>query len=399
MLLVDTTLYAPVSPFFVDAAAQLGYDVSFFDEAPYLRPLETSWAQKVGYRLLHRRPLTWWRYNRALLAEARRFSPDLVVVVKGAYIMPSTLRRIKETTGATLINYATDDPFNRANRTPDLVGGIPAYDLYACTKRAIMDDVRAAGCPTVIHTMFGYNPAVHFPEAPATPDESRRFGSDVALIGGADRDRLRDLEPLLGAPGVSIALYGGYWTRDPRYRPFARGFAVGRDYRLALGGARIGLCLVRRANRDGHAMRSFEIPACGAFMLAERTDEHLAVFREGQDAALFSTPGEMLEKIRYYLAHEDERLRIARAGYVRVTTGGHPYRDRLREIIEATRGDPARAADRRGDHAVDKERVEHAAHHEAEIGVPVDGRPDDRHSDDQVAGRAARPDPARPDDA
>lgn len=337
ILLADTTLYAPVSPFFVDAAGQLGYETSFFDEAPYLRPLETSLLHKVGYRVLHRRPLTWWQYNRALLAEALRLRPDLVVAVKGAYIMPSTLRRIKKATGATLINYATDDPFNRANRTPDLVAGIPAYDLYACTKRAIMEDVTKAGCSAVIHTMFGYKPSVHFPEHPATADEIRRFGSDVALLGGADRDRLRDLEPLLGAPGVSIALYGGYWNRDPRYRPYARGFAVGREYRLALGGAKIGLCLVRRANRDGHAMRSFEIPACGAFMLAERTEEHLAVFREDKEAAFFSSSEELLEKIRYYLAHDEIRRRIGQAGYVRVTTGGHTYRDRLREIVEAAR--------------------------------------------------------------
>jgi spore maturation protein CgeB len=335
LLLVDTTLYAPVSPFFVAAAGELGYQSLFVDEAPYLWPLETSMLQKIGYRLLHRRPLTRWRYNQALLTAARRFRPDIVVAVKGAYIMPATLRRIKKATGATLINYATDDPFNRANSTPDLVAGIPAYDLYACTKRAIMEDVKKAGCSTVIHTMFGYNPSVHFPESPATADEIRRFGSDVALIGGADRDRLRDLEPLLAARDLALALYGGYWSSDPRFRPHARGFAVGRDYRLALGGARIGLCMVRRANRDGHAMRSFEIPACGTFMLAERTDEHLEVFREDQDAAFFSTPEELLDKIRYYLAHDDVRRRIAEAGRARVTTGGHAYLDRLRDMVRA----------------------------------------------------------------
>jgi spore maturation protein CgeB len=335
ILLVDTTRYAPVSPFFVDAAGDLGYEPLFVDEAPYLRPLETSLVQKIGYRLFRRRPLTRWRYNQALLGAARRFRPEFVVVVKGAYIMPSTLRRIKEETGAVLVNYATDDPFNKANATPDLVAGIPAYDVYASTKRAIMDDVKRAGGRLVIHTMVGYKPSVHFPEAPATAEEARRFGSDVVLVGGADRDRLRDLEPVVAAGDISLALYGGYWNRDQRFRPHARGFAMGRDYRLALGGARIGLCLVRRANRDQHSMRSFEIPACGTFMLAERTEEHLAVFQEGEEAAFFSSPEELLEKIRYYLAHDEERRRVARAGYARVTTGGHTYRDRLREMVRA----------------------------------------------------------------
>jgi spore maturation protein CgeB len=338
LLLIDTTLYAPVSPLFVDAARDLGCEHDFFDEAPYLRPLETSLIHKVGYRLLSRRPLTFWSFNRALLAEARRFRPDLMIVVKGAYIMPTTLRQIKENTGAVLVNYATDDPFNRAVATPDLRRAIPAYDVYACTKSAIMDDVRRAGGRTVIHTMVGYKPAVHFPEPPATADEVRRFQSDVVLIGGADRDRFRDLEPLLAARDISLALYGGYWNRDPRFRSHARGFVTGREYRLALGGARIALCLVRRANRDQHSMRSFEIPSCGAFMLAERTEEHLAVFREDEDAAFFSSPRELLEKVRYYLAHDEERRRIARAGHARVAAGGHTYLDRLHELIRAARG-------------------------------------------------------------
>ncbi|HET7265955.1 MAG TPA: glycosyltransferase [bacterium] len=333
VLLVDTTLYAPMSPFFVQPAAELGYDALFVDEAPYLRPLETSLVHKVAYRLLHRRPALRWRLNRTLVAAARRFRPELVVAVKGAYIMPATLRRIKEETGAVLVNYATDDPFNGANATPDLLHGISAYDVYACTKRAIMDDVKRAGGRIVVHTMFGYNPSVHFPEAPANDAEAQRFQSDVAFVGGADPDRFADLEPLLADVDLSPAFYGGYWSRDPRFGRHARGFAVGRDYRLALGGARIVLCLVRRANRDGHAMRSFEIPACGAFMLAERTDEHLAVFREDVEAAFFESREEMIDKIRYYLAHDDARRRIARAGCTRVIAGGHTYRDRLREIV------------------------------------------------------------------
>jgi len=234
-----------------------------------------------------------------------------------------------------LVNYATDDPWNPRVSTSDLIRAICCYDLYACTKRAIIPDVQAAGCSRAIFVPFGYKPTIHYPEKPATSEERLRFDSDVVFIGGCDPDRVSYFEALVRTlPYLRFHLYGGYWNRHPLLRRYYRGFALGRDYRLALGGAKIALALVRRANRDGHAMRSFEIPACGAFMLAERTEEHLEWFEEGKEAAYFSSPEELIDKVRYYLTHDEERVRLARKGYEKVTSQGHTYKDRLIQILK-----------------------------------------------------------------
>jgi glycosyltransferase involved in cell wall biosynthesis len=201
-----------------------------------------------------------------------------------------------------------------------------------------MPDVQAAGCPRVIFVPFGYKPTVHYPEKPAAPEEHTRFDSDVVFIGGCDADRVPYFEALVkGLPNLRLHLYGGYWDRHSLLRRYYRGFALGRHYRLALGAAKIALNLVRRANRDRHVMRSFEIPACGAFMLAERTEEHLEWFEEGKEAAYFDSPDELVEKVRYYLSRDDERQRIAEAGHRKVTLGGHTYKARLIQILEAVR--------------------------------------------------------------
>jgi spore maturation protein CgeB len=343
ILLVDTSLYHPLSPFFLAGLEELStqpkYEWEFVDEGKFLRPLERSLVHKAAYRFLGRRPVTYWSLNRTLLAVANRFRPNVVLVVKGAYVSPATLRCIKQETDAFLVNYATDDPFNSSVNTRDLVNGIPLYDLYACTKRAIMDDVRKAGCKHVIYVPFGYKPSVHFPEKPRTPEEKNHFASDVVFVGTFDPERIPYFEALIRSlPDISLHLYGGDWGRHPVLRRYHRGFATGREYRLALGGTKIALHFVRHANRDGHSLRTFEIPACGAFMLAERTEDHLVFFQEDKEVVLFSTPLEMIEKISYYLKYKEERTNIMLEGHKKVVSCAHTYTDRLRHILSVAEG-------------------------------------------------------------
>ena len=68
----------------------------------------------------------------------------------------------------------------------------------------------------------------------------------------------------------------------------------GEDYVKGLCATRINLCFLRKINRDLQTDRTMEIPACGAFMLAERTDEHLRLFAEGKEAAHFDSNEELL---------------------------------------------------------------------------------------------------------
>ena len=81
-----------------------------------------------------------------------------------------------------------------------------------------------------------------------------------------------------------------------------------------------------------------EIPACGAFMLAERTREHLRLFEEGKEAAYFGSNEELLEKVHYYLNHEDERSTIASAGRQRCLDGGYSHHERLKYMLSVVIG-------------------------------------------------------------
>jgi len=342
LFLLDSSDLFPSNPLFADALSSVGLEYGFqhrwFDESEFSVPPWAIYLDKLFRRVSGRRPLVYWKLNRAFVETASVYGPEIVLITSGKFLNPASIRAVKKKTGALLINYATDDPFNDAVNTSMFKKAIPYYDVYVCTKRAILEDVRKAGCDNVIYLPFAYKPEVHFPEGARNSEEQLRYSSDVVFIGGCDNDRLPYIVEMLRAvPNMRLHLYGNFWNRHPGLRRYYRGFALGREFRLAVGGAKIAFNLIRRANRDDHVMRTFEIPACGGFMLTDRTDEQCSLLAEDREASYFSSSKEMVDKIRYYLAHDSERRQIAEAGYRRITAGGNTYGDRLKSILDTVR--------------------------------------------------------------
>jgi spore maturation protein CgeB len=100
-----------------------------------------------------------------------------------------------------------------------------------------------------------------------------------------------------------------------------------------VAGSQITLGFLRELNPDQHTTRSFEIPAIGGFMLADRTEDHREFFEEGKEAEYFTSDDEFRDKIRFYLANEAARERIAKAGHERCMTSGYSYEDRIRTVM------------------------------------------------------------------
>ena len=79
--------------------------------------------------------------------------------------------------------------------------------------------------------------------------------------------------------------------------------------------------------------RPFETMACGTFLLTYHTEDN--PFRDGVHCRIYdpAKPQELADLIRYYVAHEDEREAIARAGCEEVWRK-YSIRERLTEILD-----------------------------------------------------------------
>ena len=260
---------------------------------------------------------------------------DIVWIDKGVIINPETLLFIKKFSPDTkIVSYSPDNMALRHNQSQNYIECIPLYDVHFTTKSYIIEEMKRLGAMRIYFTNKLYEPRFHYPRN-LTDDEIKRLGGDVGFIGMWEKERCESIL-YLAEHGIHVKVYGsGKWNRYKNVPNLTINPGVfSEDYPKALQAFKISLCFLRKMNFDQQTSRTMEIPACGGFMLAERTTEHLALFKEGKEAEFFSTNEELLKKCRYYLLHDDERRRIAKAGNLRCRESGYSNKESLCRMID-----------------------------------------------------------------
>lgn len=102
---------------------------------------------------------------------------------------------------------------------------------------------------------------------------------------------------------------------------------------LVFNGSKVNIYVTPRAIRSGVPLRVLEIMACQGFVLVNYQEDLAAEFEDGKELVMYRSLEEMVDKVRYYLEHEDERKAIARAGYEKVLRE-YNYAEKLRGILE-----------------------------------------------------------------
>ncbi len=98
--------------------------------------------------------------------------------------------------------------------------------------------------------------------------------------------------------------------------------------------SRINLNISLRSIKSGIPLRAFDIMGSGGFLLSNYQEDFFENFTPGTDFEFYENESDLLQKIDYYLTHEDERLAIAKNGHDKVAAA-HTFRNRVRELLSA----------------------------------------------------------------
>lgn len=254
--------------------------------------------------------------------------PHVTVAVKAIHLDQDGLFQGEP---SRAIHISFDDVSNPDNISEAYLEHESRWDIIVTTKSYNVPEIRERGGEPFF--IWGaYDPRTR---RNIRDFADREFG--LGFIGAARPDRIdlpREMSKNCHSPALVV---GPRWRR--RY-PFGvsnvnlLAEAVGEGYTAVANQIRVGLVLLNSENRDLHTNRSFETPATGQLVLAERTPEHEQLFDDGVDALLFGSRTELWEK--FAMARDDSACaaRIAEAGRLRVESHRNTWFDRASEIVE-----------------------------------------------------------------
>lgn len=136
---------------------------------------------------------------------------------------------------------------------------------------------------------------------------------------------------------VSFVGNVGNWDRvdflDRMFKEFPNFFYGKRLFEEAADIYSTSKIVLNISIKDDINMRVFEALATGSFLLTNELTTLPHLFQDGVHLVTYKNHDDAVEKAKYYLDHDEEREKIAEAGY-REFIGKHTYEHRLRTVLD-----------------------------------------------------------------
>jgi hypothetical protein len=281
------------------------------------RELQAAWAREHGIR----RRLSVRRRRPIVLAQAIEFEPDVVYVQDLNVLPPKVLIELRKRS-RLLVGQIASEPPSKLQLAP--------FQLILTSFPHFVSRFRELGIASE-YFRIGFDPRV-----------LKRLGdvphlAGAAFVGALGRSQHSRGNGLLEQAARRAPIdFWGYgaedWPPSSPIRRRYRGEAWGLDMYRVLAGARIALNRhIDVAGDYANNMRLYEATGVGALLLTDAKSNLGELFEPEAEVVTYASIDELVEKIGHYLADEEARVRIARAGQQR-TLGTHTYAERMREL-------------------------------------------------------------------
>lgn len=312
----------------------MGYDVFTYQESqlfPRLRPVRSLGGDRVLREieslLIRGFPKMEERVHRPLLRLVTKIKPDFVLNTYNS-IPPWVIDAIKDISGAKVALWFPDHLAN-FGRQYILTS---SYDALFFKEPYIVRILKDKLELPAYYLPECCNPKWHH-RIELSPQEQRRYGCDLAIAGNMYPWRDKILSQFVE---YDLRIWGDnfpHWLNSPLRGKFQNHFVAELEKAKAFNAAKIVINTIHYAEIEGVNCRLFEAAGCGAFQITDWKECLPELFCPGEEIITYRTRRELKELVDYYLAHPEEREKIAIASYERAHRD-HTYRNRLNKMLE-----------------------------------------------------------------
>lgn len=259
------------------------------------------------------------------------FEPDLVICTY-RFIHPITISKIKKNVKNVKIVHLNPDQLTTLEHGQIFASD---YDFYFTKDKFILSFMKDKANLNAFNLPEAFNPRVHKPFSGNKNDVENSINIDVVAFGNMYPYRAKFLSEIMKA-GIDLTLFGGSDKRFPRkeiVKNFRNEYITGDRKAEILTGSKIVLNNFHYAEIYSANAKFFEIGGIGAFQICDYKPVLQEYVPFDIEQITFKTLGEAVEKINYFLLHEDLRYSICKQ-FRNFALEHHTYEIRMQQMLD-----------------------------------------------------------------
>jgi spore maturation protein CgeB len=277
---------------------RLGYDVQRFSYRNIMMQYSFFPSKRIARHFAKKKT------DAILLEQIKRYCPDVLFIHSMKYIDAETIRLARDVAPNAIFVSRDEDPYPEKN--PARLAIAAKTDIVITT---------SGGRFLKTYKDAGVRCCAFIPNICDTDIQQRyqvedKWTTDIIFTGRIEHTRLERNDER-----YNLISKLSQMSNSKTYGTFGAPRIEGMDYMHAISGAKIALSInIANDVRLYHSDRLINYLACGTFTLAKRVPDSDLLFVDGVHLKYFDTVNEFFELADWYLQHEQEREKIARAG-------------------------------------------------------------------------------------